>query len=95
MRASSRSQRDRHHATPSRSPHGTQADLGQIEDLPDHHPDYRCQHQVGAAPPALGHVDDHLVRVINPGQVCAQSAGLLAGLATAGAPLPRRDGRLA
>jgi len=76
--------------------HGAQADLGQVEDLPGRHPDHRCQHQVGAALPApLGHVDDDLVRVIDLGQVPARGTGLLAGLATTGVPLPRRDGRLA
>ncbi len=75
---------------------GAQADLGQIKHLPDRHPDHRRQHQVGAAPPApLGHVDDHLVRVIDPGQVRARGTGLLAGLATTTAPLARGGGRLA
>jgi len=76
--------------------HAAQADLGQVEDLPDRHPDHRRQHQVAAAPTApLGHVDDDLVRVVDLGQVRARGAGLLAGLATTRAPLARGAGRLA
>jgi hypothetical protein len=75
---------------------GVQADLGQVEDLPGRHPDHRRQHQVGAAPLApLGRVDDDLVRILDAGQVRARGAGLLAGLATTGAPLARGGGRLA
>ncbi len=75
---------------------GSQADLGQVQHLPGLHPDHRRQHQQAAAPPApLGRVPDDLVGVLDPGQVRAWGAGLLARPTRAGAPLPRRDGRLA
>jgi hypothetical protein len=59
-------------------------------------PDHRRQHQVGGAPLApFGRMDDDLVRVLDAAQMRARGTGLLAGLATISAPLPRGGGRLA
>jgi hypothetical protein len=73
-----------------------QPHLGQIEDLPDLHPNHRRQRQIPTTA-AAGHRPVHhdLVRVSHLGQVRTRRAGLLAGRSPTTTPLPPGRGRLA